>query len=217
MKKWTPEFAASAFCEYTVILKSVLKSFQFYWKAGSKHGKLVVFNILTWSVLACTLHKAGVWTALYLCYLLITTNEKQILTQKILCHPCHTVAVIILWTNLMCTKSDGGCCTTGQYFPDKYVLAVDIISNFHLGSELIDLVDMVLAHQNGMFGCWNWLVAAVLDVPLVTCLQHLFITSRLLSCPIMWDGFLQSTQPGIMILACSVFDLEGFTSLHHTI
>ncbi len=53
----------------------------------------------------------------------------------------------------MCTKSDGGCCTTGQYFPDKYVLAVDIISNFHLGSELIDLVDMVLAHQNGMFGC----------------------------------------------------------------
>ncbi len=35
------------------------------------------------------------------------------------------------------------CCTTGQCFPDKYVLAVNIIANFHIGSELIDLVDLV--------------------------------------------------------------------------
>ena len=35
------------------------------------------------------------------------------------------------------------CCTTMHCSPDKYVLAVNIIAKFHIGSELTDLAKLV--------------------------------------------------------------------------
>lgn len=73
-----------------------------------------------------------------------------------------------------CTSEFGiaGCCAS-----DLYPVVAQILKTL----MTLQNSQVVLAHQNGMFGCCNWLVAAVLDVPLGTYLQRLLTTFRLVS------------------------------------